>query len=216
MNIMKMRLLYISKTIPNIVKLINVKMTPRTWFVRKVCILEWSLMRCNKSPINFVSKKDMGSFSNFIKKSLTKDILIRMDIWRSNHLRIKSVAVFPMTIISSPNRINQMKWISLCFIPISTTDWVKKGRISCKRQPNISPNKIWIKCFLYRVKYLNKNLKEWCELIFSNLRLKSKKFSFGFRNRANPDASVSASFSAQCWIKSVMGHLYKPLPGSAI
>ena len=52
-------------------KLRNVKTTFKTCPVRKFCTREWSPIRCNKSPISFVSKNDIGNFNNLIKKSLT-------------------------------------------------------------------------------------------------------------------------------------------------
>lgn len=141
-------LLYINSTIPNIRKLRKVKTTPSIWLVRNDCTLEWSFILCSKSPINFVSKKYIGNFSNFIKKSLTRDMLMRIEMWSNSHLRIKSVAVRPMTIISSPRRTSQIKLMSSCFIPTSTIDWVRNGNISCKIQLIKSPIAIWIKYFL--------------------------------------------------------------------
>ena len=95
----------------------------------------WSLIRCIRSPISLVSKNDMGSFKSLIKKSLTNEMLIRIDMCNNNHLRIKSVAVRPITIKNSPNNISQMKPILLFLIPISTIDCVRNGRISCKTHP---------------------------------------------------------------------------------
>ena len=134
---------------PKIMKLKEVNITFSIWLVKKDWTLLWSSIRCNKSPITLLSKNDMGNFSNFIKKSLISDILTLIDIWSNSHLRIKSVAVRPQTIISSPKRINQIKLISLRLMPISTIDWVMNGMMSCNIQPNIRPAIIWSKCFLY-------------------------------------------------------------------
>ena len=46
----------------------------------KFCTRVWSPIRCNKSPINFVSKNDIGNFSSFIKKSLTNEMFILIEI----------------------------------------------------------------------------------------------------------------------------------------
>ena len=84
-------------------------------------------------------KKDMGNFNNLIKKSLTNEMFTRIDICKSSHLRTKSIEARPTTIISSPNKTNQIKFISLCLMPISTIDCVKNGIISWSMQPNNKP-----------------------------------------------------------------------------
>ena len=61
-------------------KLKKVKTIFNTCPVRNFCTREWSPMRCNKSPISFVSKNDIGNFNNLIKKSLTNEMFIRMEI----------------------------------------------------------------------------------------------------------------------------------------
>ena len=48
-----------------------------------------SFMRCIKSPISLVSKKDMGSFNSFMKKSLISDILILILICSKSQRRMK-------------------------------------------------------------------------------------------------------------------------------
>lgn len=50
-----------------------------------------------------------------MKKSLTNDILICIEIWSKSHLRIKSTDVRLMVMTSCPNNINQMKPMSLFF-----------------------------------------------------------------------------------------------------
>ena len=145
----KITLLYINRTIPNIMKLKNVKITFRTCPVRKFWTREWSSIRCNKSPISFVSKKAIGNFNNLTKKSLTNEIFIRMEIWSNNQRRTKSVAVRPITIISSPNNTSQINPMSSYFMPISTIDWVRNGMISWSKHPNKRPKIIWIRFVLY-------------------------------------------------------------------
>ena len=142
-------------------KLRNVKTTLMTCPVRKLCTREWSQIRCNKSPISFVSKNDIGNFNNLIKKSLNNEMFIRIEILSNSHRRIKSVAVRPVTIISSPNRTSHINPISLYFIPISTIAWVKKGIINCRRHPSKRPSKIWAKYFRYCFIYLYRNLKDF-------------------------------------------------------
>ena len=67
---------------------------------------------------------------------------MRIEICNNSQRRMKSVAVLPITIISSPSSISSMKFISLFLIPISTIDWVRKGNISCRIQPILNPNAI--------------------------------------------------------------------------
>ena len=89
-----------------------------------------------------VSKNDIGSFNSLMKKSLTSEMLMRMEMCNSSHRRTKSVAVRPTTIISSPNRTSQINPISLCLMPTSTIACVRKGRISCRTHPSNNPNSI--------------------------------------------------------------------------
>ena len=130
---------------PNIRKLNVVNITPSVWLVRNDCTRLWSPMRCSRSPISFVSKNDMGSFSSLMKKSLTNEMLMRIEICNSSQRRMKSVDVRPMTIISSPSSISQINLISWCLIPKSTIACVRKGRISCSRLPTSSPKAICTK-----------------------------------------------------------------------
>ena len=134
--------LYIKSTIPNIMKLRKVNTIFRTCPVRKFCTREWSPILWRRSPISLVSKNDIGSFNNFIKKSLTSEIFMRIEICSKSQRRIKSVAVRPITIISSPSSTSQINPISLCLMPISTIHCVRNGIISCRIQPNKRPTKI--------------------------------------------------------------------------
>ena len=86
-------------------KLRNVKMTLSICPVRKFWTRLWSPIRWSRSPMSLVSKNDIGSLSSLMKKSLTRDMLMRMEMWSSSHRRTKSVAVRPVTIISSPRSI---------------------------------------------------------------------------------------------------------------
>ena len=113
--------------------------------VRNDCTREWSPMRWRRSPVSFVSKNDMGSFRSFMKKSLTSDMFIRMEMCKSSHRRMKSVAVRPMTIMSSPRSTSQMNPMSRWCMPMSTIDCVRKGNMSWRRHPRRSPMKIWRK-----------------------------------------------------------------------
>ena len=63
-------------------KLSREKVTFSICVVRNFSTRLWSFIRCIRSPISLVSKKDMGSFSSLIKKSDTREILIRMLIWQ--------------------------------------------------------------------------------------------------------------------------------------
>ena len=99
--------------------------------------------------MSLVSKNDIGSLSSFMKKSLTSDMFMRIDMWSRSHRRMKSVAVRPVTIISSPSSTSHMNPTSLWRMPMSTIDWVRKGRISCSTHPSISPSNIWVKYLRY-------------------------------------------------------------------
>ena len=109
-------------------------------------------MRCSRSPISLVSKNDIGSFSSLMKKSLTSEMLMRMEMWSSRRRRNMSVAAFPVTIISSPNRISQMKPMFFSFMPTSTTDCVRNGRTSCSTDPSNKPASTRNICLRYREK----------------------------------------------------------------
>ena len=136
-----------NRTIPNTAKLRNVNTTLRTCPVRKDWTREWSDIRCIRSPISFVSKNDIGSFKSFMKKSLRSEMLMRMDMWSSSHRRMKSVAVRPMTIISSPSRMSHMRFMLLSRMPRSTIACVRNGNISCMTHPANSPSIISAKYF---------------------------------------------------------------------
>ena len=126
----KIKKLYMSRTTPKIMKLRKVKIMLSTWPVRKFCTRLWSPILCSRSPISLVSKNAIGSLRSFIKKSLTREMLIRIDICKSSQRRMKSVAVLPITIMSSPRRISQIKPMSLCRMPKSTIACVRNGIIS--------------------------------------------------------------------------------------
>ena len=137
-----------------------VNITFNTWLVRKDCTREWSFIRWSKSPINFVSKNDMGSLSNLIKKSLTNEMFIRMEICNKSHRRIKSVAVRPITTINSPSKISHIKPILLFAIPKSTIPCVRNGIISWRTQPRSKPRNIWKKYLRYSKIYPKRKWNE--------------------------------------------------------
>lgn len=156
---------------PNTTKLSMVNITPSTWLVRNDCTREWSPMRCNKSPINFVSKNDIGSFKSFMKKSLTSDMLILIEMCSNSQRRMKSVAVRPVTIISSPSRIIHIKPMSLCLMPRSTMPCVRNGMMSCNTQPSRRPRNIWKKYLRYSITYPQRNLNDLFSPVLSSCLL---------------------------------------------
>ncbi len=117
--------------------------------VKKVFTRLWSPIRCIRSPINLVSKNDMGSFKSLMKKSLTKEMLIRKEICSKSQRRIKSMAVRLTVRTSCPKSINQINPMFWFLIPTSTMACVRKGRISCKRLPTSNPKTICPKYFRY-------------------------------------------------------------------
>ena len=117
--------------------------------VKNVFTRLWSPIRCIRSPISLVSKNDIGSLSSLMKKSLTREILIRIEICSKSQRRIKSMAVPLMVRTSCPKSINQIKPMFWFLIPTSTIDCVRKGRISCSRLPTSKPKTICPKCFPY-------------------------------------------------------------------
>ena len=110
--------------------------------------------------MSFVSKKDIGNFKSLMKKSLTKEILMRREICSNSHLRIKSIAVRLMVNINSPNKISQTKPMSWFLMPISTIDWVRNGKISCKRLPTTNPKMICPKYLRYFFTYPKRKRKD--------------------------------------------------------
>ena len=159
-NIPNISLSYINNTKPNMMKLNIENMILSTWIVKNLSTRLWSFIRCNKSPINLVSKNDIGNFRSLTKKSLTIEIFIRILICSKSHLRIKSIIVRLNVRTIWPKRISQIKLTSLWVIPISTIDCVKNGKISCNMQPISSPNVICPKNFLYCLIYLNRKPNE--------------------------------------------------------
>lgn len=113
-----------------------------------------SSIRCNRSPINFVSKNLIGNFINLIKKSERSEILIRVEICKSIFERMKSIAMRLKSNTISAIRISQTKLISLPPIPISTIAWVRNGKINCSREPRINPS-ISCKKNVYKILYVS-------------------------------------------------------------
>lgn len=109
------------------------------------------------------SKKCIGSLRSFIKKSLTRNRFSLTDICSSNHLLIKSIEVFPTTIINSPNNMRNIIFMSCLCMPISTIDCVKKGKIISNIHPTNSPIAIIAKYF-YIVEYIQSQLSMSCYL----------------------------------------------------
>ena len=136
--------------------------------VRKLFTRVWSFILCIKSPMSFVSKKDIGNFNSLMKKSLTNEMLIRKEIWSNNHLRIKSITVRLMVSINCPNSISQTKPMSWFLIPTSTMDWVRNGKTSYKRLPTTKPKMICPKYLRYFFTYPKRNRKDRFSLMFSS------------------------------------------------
>ena len=77
----------------NTTKVSMAKVTLNAWLVRKLFTRLWSFIRCMRSPMSLVSKNDIGSFSSLMKKSLTSEMLMHMEICSNSHRRMKSMAV---------------------------------------------------------------------------------------------------------------------------
>lgn len=120
-------------------KVKNEKTMLRVCCVKKLFTRLWSPIRCIKSPINFVSKNDIGSFKSLIKKSLTNEMLMRIEIWRSNQRRIKSIAVWLIVKTNCPKSINHINPMFWFLIPTSTIACVRKGKINCNKLPTSNP-----------------------------------------------------------------------------
>lgn len=149
--------------------------------VRNLFTRLWSLILCIKSPISFVSKKDIGSFSNLMKKSLNSEMLMRKEIWSNNHLRIKSIAVRLIVSISCPNNISQTKPMSCFLMPTSTIDWVRNGKTNCKRLPTTKPSTIcpkYLRYFFYIPQEKTKRPLFFYVLFFLHLVSKKGRCSF--------------------------------------
>ncbi len=172
---------------------------PSTCPVRKDCTLEWSPMRWSRSPMSLVSKNDIGSLSSLMKKSLTSEMLIRMDMWSKSQRRMKSVAVRPATIISSPKSMSHIRRMSLWAMPLSTIHWVRKGIISCSTQPRSSPAAIWAKYLRYSKIYPHKKRQERGAHSSS---APARNPSPGSKNMAMPFSSPPDEVESQCLANS--------------
>ncbi len=128
--------------------------------VRKFSIRRWSPMRCIRSPIIFVSKKLMGNFISFIKKSDISEIFMRVLMCRSIQPRIKSVDIRAINSTICATNTKYTKFRFWVFMPTSTTLWVRNGKISCNRLPNNMPNANCTKNFLCGRRYFSKNENE--------------------------------------------------------
>ena len=99
----------------------------------KVCCVRneftrlWSPIRCIRSPINLVSKNDIGSFKSLMKKSLTNEMLMRSEICNSSQRRIKSMAVQLTVSISCPKSISQIKPMFWFWCPHPR--WIEWGKV---------------------------------------------------------------------------------------
>lgn len=83
-------------------KLNSENITLSVCVVRNFSTRLWSFIRCSRSPISLVSKKDMGSFSNLMKKSLTSEMFILMLMCSNIHRRMKSTDVRLTVSINCP------------------------------------------------------------------------------------------------------------------
>ena len=161
-------LLYMKSTTENTTKVSMAKVMLSVCWVRKLFTRLWSLILCIKSPISFVSKNDIGSFRSLMKKSLTSEMLIRMEMRSKNHRRIKSIAVRLIVSINCPNRISQTNPMSWFLIPTSTMDWVRNGKTSCRGTARYQSQDNPENALRYFLKYLKRKRKDRFSLCLSS------------------------------------------------
>ncbi|MNL17166.1 hypothetical protein D3C87_1382440 [compost metagenome] len=101
------------------------------------------------SPVILVSKKLMGSFISLIRKSVRIEILILVVMCSRIQERIKSTLILPRNSMVWAIRMMYTKLRLRVLIPISTTDWVRKGRINCSKLPTPRPTNNCTMSFLY-------------------------------------------------------------------
>ena len=123
----------------NTTRLIAENITPSVCPVRKLLTREWSPILCSMSPINLVSKNDIGRRSSFMKKSLISDMLTRMLICSSSQPLTKLRAVRLSVSASCPISSSHTKLMLRSRMPTSTTACVRNGSRSCNTQPSNSP-----------------------------------------------------------------------------
>ena len=129
-----------------------------------------------------------------MKKSLTSEMLIFIDMCSSKRLRRKSVTVRPATIISSPASTSQMKPISLSLMPLSTIDWVRNGMMSCSAHAMTSVAAITAKLLRWRFRYPARKRNECGDGRGDGFT--SGKPSCGLRNSAMPTGSSLSLLAA--------------------
>ena len=142
---------------PNTRKVKNENNKLRLLDVRNCSTRRWSSMRCNRSPINLVSKNFIGNFISLIKKSEISEILMRVEMCKSILERMKSMAVRLKRSIIWANKTSHTKPMSFPPIPISTMACVRKGKTSCRSEPNNRPSINWVKKRLYFLRYFQRN-----------------------------------------------------------
>ena len=128
-KIPRMLRLYVAIIIVYITRVMTAKMMLITESVRNDLIRLWSPIRCIISPMSFTSKNDMGSFISFMRKSEISDMLILLVICKLIQLRNRPLAVWLRLRISWATRTITTKDILLLPIPVSTSDWVRNGKM---------------------------------------------------------------------------------------
>ncbi|MPM50885.1 hypothetical protein SDC9_97631 [bioreactor metagenome] len=126
--------------------------------VKKPCIRLWSPILCKRSPVMRLSKNPTGSFINLLRKSEISEIFILVPRCSKIQPLIKSTVELLIDSINCATKTSHINLISAVPIPMSTTLWVRKGKINCITLPATRPAPNCIASFLCGLRYEYKNL----------------------------------------------------------
>ena len=96
-------------------------------------------MRCNMSPTLRVSKKSSGSLISLHRKSDMSDMLMRAVTWSMIQPLTKSTAVCDAVSTSCAISMSTMNRRLRPLMPVSTSDCVRNGKISCSTLASTIP-----------------------------------------------------------------------------
>ena len=85
----------------------------------------------------------MGSRMSLARKSEMREMLTRVVMCSISQLRISSLAVWPRTSTTCATSITTMKLRSPVPMPVSITDWVRKGRMRLMMLPVSMASRSW-------------------------------------------------------------------------
>lgn len=158
----------------------NEKSRPKTTRGEKLFLHVGDLLYA-RSPINLVSKNFHRDFPRLDEE--VREILMRVDICRSIFERMKSIAVRLKRVVNhSAKSTNHKKPISFPPIPVSTIDWVRKGKTSCvERAKQKAENELREEAFIL-LERTQRNFKILSRNCFASFYIKLLR---GFKKQCN-------------------------------